>query len=67
MSLIVRALEALGGEVRVHLSRGEVGMAKEFLDTAEIGAGVEHVRGVTVAEFVGREMGIETSQSEIFF
>ena len=67
MGLVVGAFEALGGEMGVNLSGGEVGVAEEFLDAAEVGPGVEHVRGEAVAEFVGREVGIEAGESEIFF
>ena len=40
MGLVVGAFEALGGEVGVNLSGGEVCVTEKFLDAAEIRAGV---------------------------
>ena len=67
MGFVVGAFEALGSEVRVDLSGGEVGVAEKFLDAAEVCAGVEKVSGVAVAEFVRCEFGIEAGEGEVFF
>jgi len=53
--------------MRVHLSRDEMAWPSKFLNAAQIGAGVEHVRGVAMSEFVGAEVGIEACGSQILF
>ena len=65
MGLVVGFFEALGGDVGVDLGRNEVGVAEKFLDAAEVGAGVEHMGGVAVAEFVGCEVRIEAGGGEM--
>ena len=40
-------------EVRVHLQRGHVGVAQNFLQYAQIGAALQHVGGKRVAQGVG--------------
>jgi hypothetical protein len=65
--LVVGFFEAFSGDVGVDLGGDEVGVAEEFLDAAEIGAGIEHVGGVAVAEFVGGEFWIEADEGEVFF
>ncbi len=40
-------------EVRVHLQRGHVGVAQNFLQHAQIGAALQHVGGKRVAQGVG--------------
>jgi hypothetical protein len=44
--------EAAEGEVGVDLGGGDVGVAEEELDGAEVGAVLDHVGGATVAEGV---------------
>ena len=65
MRLFVDLLQALGRDVRIDLRRGEIGVAEEFLDTAEISTGIEHVRGKTVAQFVWRQRRIESRGDQI--
>src|SRR5436190_12808253 len=65
MRFVVGLFEAIGSDVGVDLSGDEVGVAEEFLDAAKIGAGIEHVCGVTVAEFVGGQVRIETGGGEV--
>ena len=67
MGGIVGFFEALDGDVSVDLRGGEVGVAEEFLDAAEIGAAIEEMRGVTVAEFMRSDRGIEAGAGEISF
>ena len=67
MGGIVGFFEALDGDVSVDLRGGEVGVAEEFLDAAEIGAAVKEVCGVAVAEFVGGDFGIEAGAGKISF
>ncbi len=45
--------EAVGVDVGVDLGGGDVGVAEEFLDDAEVGAAGEEVGGEGVAEGVG--------------
>lgn len=49
MSGEVGFFEAFGGDVGINLGGDKVSVAEEFLDAAEIGAGIEQVGGVTVA------------------
>ena len=63
MRFVIGAFEAVGGDMGIDLRGDEMGVAKEFLYAAEIGAGIEHVRGVAVAEFVRGEVGIEAGES----
>ena len=65
MGGVVGFFEAFDGDVCVDLRGGEVGVAEEFLDTAEIGAAIEERGGVTVAKFVRGDFGIEAGASEI--
>ena len=60
MGGVVGFFEALNGDVSVDLRRDEVRVAEEFLDAAEIGAAIEKMRGVAVAEFVRGEIGVES-------
>jgi len=67
MRLVIRLLQPLRRHVRVNLRRRQVRVAEEFLDAAEIGAGVEQVRRITVTQLVRRERGIETRGGQVFF
>jgi hypothetical protein len=67
MSLVVDAFEAVSGDVGVDLGGDEVGVAKEFLDAAEVGSSFQEVGGVTVAQLVGGDSGVETGQEKIRF
>jgi len=67
MGGVVRFFEAFGGEMGINLRRDEVRMAEEFLDAAQVSAGVEEVRGVTVAEFVRGQVWVEAGEGEILF
>ncbi len=52
MVLAVDALEVLHRDVRVDLRGGDVGVAEQALDTAQVGAVLDHVSGATVAQHV---------------
>ena len=67
MSGVVGFFEPFDGDVGVNLRGGEVGVTEEFLDAAEIGAAIEEMRGVTVAEFMRSDRGIEAGAGEISF
>jgi len=51
--------------VCVHLSGSKVGVTEKLLNASEIGACIEHMSGVTVPEFMRRELWIETSHREV--
>ena len=65
VGLVVGFFEAVGGDVGVDLGGDEVGVAQEFLDAAEVGAGVQHVGRIAVAEFVGCEVWVEAGGGEV--
>ena len=65
MGRVVSFFQPLDGDVGIDLRRHEMGVAEEFLDAAEVGAAIEKMRGVTVAEFVGREFRIESGAREV--
>ena len=49
----------------IDLGGNKVGVAEEFLDAAEIGAGIEQVGGIAVTQLVRRELRVQTGQFEI--
>src|SRR5512140_213986 len=55
MGFCVDLLQALDARVRVDLRRRDRGVSEELVDGAEIGAGVQKVRGEGVAQRVHRE------------
>ena len=65
MRLLVDLFQAFGRDVRVDLRGGKIGVAEEFLDAAQIRAGVEHVRGETVTQFVRSQRGVESDGKQI--
>ncbi len=67
MSLIVGAFETVRGQMGISLSRGQMGMAQEFLDGAQIGAGIEEVRCIAVTQFVRRQVRIQAGYSQVLF
>ena len=67
MSGVVGLFQAFSGEMSVNLGGDEVRMAEEFLNTAQVGAGIQQVRGVTVPQFVRGQVRIEAGEGEIFF
>ena len=64
---IVGAFEALGGNVGIDLSGGEMGVAEKLLNAAQVGPGIQQMSGITVAQLVGREMRVQTRQRQVFF
>lgn len=48
MGGVVGFFQAFGGDVRVNLCCRKVGVAEQFLDAAQIGPGIEQMRGVAV-------------------
>ena len=57
--------QALGGDLRVHLGRGDRGMAEQLLHDTQVGAVVEHVGGARVPEHVGAERPAETGPGPV--
>jgi hypothetical protein len=55
MRLVVDFAEAAAGEVGVDLGGGEAGVAEEFLDGAQVGAGLQQVGGEGVTQGVGAD------------
>ena len=55
MGLVVDFAEVAPRDVGVDLGGGEAGVAEEFLDGAQVGAGLEQVGGEGVAERVGAD------------
>ena len=52
MGVVVGSLQPFHGDVRVNLCGGKGGVTEKGLDAAEVGPGIEHVCGETVAELV---------------
>ena len=48
------------------MGRDEMGVAEEFLDTAEVGSVVEQMGGEAVAEFVGTDFEADGGMPQIF-
>ena len=67
MSLVIGLFQALGGDVRIDLGGGQMRVPQEFLHAAQVGPGVQHVRGVGMAEFVRRQMGVEPRCGQVDF
>ena len=65
MCLLVGFLHATGADVGVDLRRGETLVAEQFLDTAQVGAAVEQVRGETMPQRVRCRGAVEARQHEI--
>jgi len=51
----------------VYLGCAKTAMAEEFLDAADVGAGIEQVRGETVADRVRAGSRVESGLSEVLF
>ena len=49
--------QAIGRHVRIDLGRGDVGVAEQGLDDAEVGAALEQMGGEGVAQDVGADPG----------
>ena len=65
MSFLVNLLQSFGRDVGVDLRRRQIGVAEEFLDAAEVGAGIEHVRGEAVSQLVRRQRRVEADGEQI--
>ena len=56
MSSIVDLQQAIDRKMRVALGRRKALMAQEFLDHAQIGAALQHVRGAHVPQRMGMQI-----------
>jgi phosphoglycerol transferase MdoB-like AlkP superfamily enzyme len=65
--LVVGALETLGAEVGIDLGGDQVGVAQEFLDAAQVCAGVQQVRGVTVPQLMRRQARVQAGDGQVLF
>ena len=63
---VVDLFHSGGGDVGVDLGGAQVGVAKEFLDAAQVGSVVEEVGGEAVAQFVGANFEGDGGMPEIF-
>ena len=66
MGGVVGALEAFGGQVGIDLGGDQVGVAEQFLDAAQVRAGVEQVGGVTVPQLVRGQVRVQAGEGEVF-
>src|SRR5579871_2077985 len=62
---IIRALQTLRGDMRVHLRGDQMRVAEQFLYAAQVGTGIQQMRGVTVPQFVRRERRVQPGSDEI--
>ena len=67
MELVVDVAEALVGYVGVDLGCGDVWVAQEFLDAAEVNALVQQIGGVAVAQSVRGGENRDAWKKGVFF
>src|SRR5439155_26792212 len=67
MRLVIGALKSFCRQVSVNLGRDQMRVAKKLLHAAQIGAGVEQVGRVTMAQFVRRQRRVQAGEREVFF
>ena len=65
MRLVIAVFKAHGCHVRVYLRRAKAAVAEQFLDTADVGPGVEQVRGERVSERMWASAAVEAGGGEI--
>ena len=67
MRLVIGALKSFCCQMSINLSRDQMRVAKKLLHAAQIGARVQQVCRVTMAQFVGRQRRVQTGQRQVFF
>src|SRR5881397_863845 len=67
MGFVVYLFKPIGRNMGIDLRRYQVSVPEEFLHATKVGARIQHVSGVAVAQFVGREPGIEAARLEVTF
>ncbi len=65
MGAVVGLFKPFGGQVGIDLRGDEVCMAEQFLDAPQVGAGVQHVGGIAVAQLVRTEVRIQARDGEV--
>src|ERR1041384_1514416 len=65
MRLVVHFFQPFRRDVGVDLRGGKVGVPKQFLHTAQIGAGVEHVGGKGMTQRVRCDVCVEPGGGEV--
>jgi len=65
MRSVVRLLQSLGCQMRVNLRRHQMRVAEQLLHAAQIGAGIQQMRGVTVPQFMRSERRIQSGRGEV--
>ena len=67
MCRVICPFQPLSSHVRIDLRRDEVRVAEQFLNAAQIRAGIQQVRGVTVPQLVWRQTRIQSGNHQILF
>ena len=67
MSRFVCPLQTFRGDVGIYLRRNQVRVAKQFLNAAQIRAGIQQMRGVAVSQFMRRQARVQPGNKQIFF
>ena len=67
MRRVVGFFQSLGRDVRINLRRGQVRVTEQFLHAAQIRAGVQQMRRITMPQFVWREARIKPGDDQIIF
>ena len=66
MGRVIDLFDLGGRQVGVDLGRGKRLMAQEFLNTAQVGAIVQHMGGKAVAEGMGTDSRVQAGDAEVF-
>ena len=64
---IIGALKPLHCQVGINLRRDEVRVAHEFLHAVQVSASVEQMGGVTVPQFVRRQVLVQSGNRKVLF
>ena len=67
MGAVVGAFQAFGRQVGVDLGGGQVRVAEQFLHAAQVGARIQQVGGIAVAQLVRRHGGSSPAMARYFF
>jgi len=65
MRLVVGPFEPFCAQMGVYLSGDQVGVAEEFLDAAQVSAGIKHVRSVAMAQFVRSQGRVQSRYGQV--
>src|SRR6266568_4794955 len=67
MGLLVTVLQALGAHMGVNLGSGQAAVAEQLLHAADVGSGVEQMRGEAVPQRVRAGARIKPGECEVLF